>query len=98
MRGPTVFLACALSSSLLAVAAPLEVRQDSNDSSCTAETLSPDTWNNLDIDTFMNDWAAQNVTPAASNNIQALASSFGAPNFFWSARSPWLPLNYANKH
>ncbi|KAF9632935.1 hypothetical protein BFW01_g3798 [Lasiodiplodia theobromae] len=98
MRGPTVFLACALSSSLLAVAAPLEVRQDSNDSSCTAETLSPDTWNNLDIDTFMNDWAAQNVTPAASNNIQALASSFGAPNFFCgldnfcNAGQPCLPI------
>lgn len=51
--------------------------------SCPAETLSADTWKKLDLDKFLAAWAKANVTKAQSNNVQALAQSFGAPNFFW---------------
>ncbi|KAK8061901.1 hypothetical protein PG994_008267 [Apiospora phragmitis] len=51
--------------------------------SCPADTLSADTWKKLDLDKFLAAWAKANVTKAQSNNVQALAQSFGAPNFFW---------------
>lgn len=51
--------------------------------SCPAETLSADTWTKLNLDKFLAAWVKANVTAAKSNNVQALAQSFGAPNFFW---------------
>ncbi|KAK7961947.1 uncharacterized protein PG986_002772 [Apiospora aurea] len=69
--------------------------------SCPAETLSADTWTKLDLDKFLAAWAKANVTAAKSNNVQALAQSFGAPNFFCSrsgldnfcnAGQPCLPV------
>ncbi|KAK8852028.1 hypothetical protein PGQ11_014507 [Apiospora arundinis] len=66
--------------------------------SCPAETLSADTWKKLDLDKFLAAWAKANVTKAQSNNVQALAQSFGAPNFFCgldnfcNAGQPCLPV------
>lgn len=51
--------------------------------SCPAEVLSVDTWKKLDLDKFLAAWTKANVTKAQTNNVQALAQSFGAPNFFW---------------
>ncbi|KAK8104359.1 uncharacterized protein PG998_011392 [Apiospora kogelbergensis] len=50
--------------------------------SCPAEVLSVDTWKKLDLDKFLAAWTKANVTKAQTNNVQALAQSFGAPNFF----------------
>ncbi|KAK7914957.1 hypothetical protein PG985_012660 [Apiospora marii] len=66
--------------------------------SCPAETLSADTWTKLDLDKFLAAWVKANVTAAKSNNVQALAQSFGAPNFFCgldnfcNAGQPCLPV------
>lgn len=74
----------ALSISVQAAALPSPVPQTGTGAgSCPAEALTPDTWTKLDIDKFLVDWAAANVTNTGSNNVQALAQSFGAPNFFW---------------
>jgi hypothetical protein len=50
--------------------------------SCATEPLNSTTWKNLDIDTFLKD-AVKNVSATTTNNVQAFADSFGAPNFFW---------------
>ncbi|KAG4414243.1 hypothetical protein IFR04_012615 [Cadophora malorum] len=50
------------------------------------------------MDTFLKNWAAKNVTVQKTNNVQALADSFGAPNFFCgidnfcNAGQPCLPV------
>ncbi|KAH6871542.1 hypothetical protein B0T10DRAFT_568245 [Thelonectria olida] len=49
--------------------------------SCDTEPLSESTWTSLDIDAYLKSWAA-NVTTTPTNNVQSLADSFGAPNFF----------------
>lgn len=51
--------------------------------SCPTEPLTPSTWTSLNLDTFLSNWVAANVTATSTNNIQALAASFGAPNFEW---------------
>ncbi|EOD48349.1 hypothetical protein UCRNP2_4901 [Neofusicoccum parvum UCRNP2] len=99
MRSPSLLVAYALSTSVCGLALPLEARQDTDDATCTAEALTPDTWKSLDIDTFMNDWTAYNITPTEKNNIQTLSASFGAPNFFCgldsfcNAGQPCLPID-----
>ncbi|KAG4422597.1 hypothetical protein IFR04_004218 [Cadophora malorum] len=66
--------------------------------SCKTDPLTGDIWKTLDIDTFLKDWTAANVTKATTNNIQALSASFGAPNFFCgldqfcNADQPCLPV------
>lgn len=74
-----------LSAIQLSSASPIALPQGtgSGADSCTTEALTADTWKSLNIDTFLKDWTAANVTAATTNNVQALASSFGAPNFFW---------------
>lgn len=74
---PLVFLGLGLGS----VASPVPQTQASD--SCSAEPLEAATWESLNLDTFLQNWVTENLTEAATNNIQALSSSFGAPNFFW---------------
>jgi hypothetical protein len=50
--------------------------------SCDTDPLTQETWTSLNIDQFLIDWTP-NVTQAETNNVQALADSFGSPNFFW---------------
>ncbi|CAI6337943.1 unnamed protein product [Periconia digitata] len=65
--------------------------------SCASEALDPTTWTKLNIDDFLAE-AAKNYTKTTTNNVQALASSFGAPNFFCgldnfcNAGQPCLPI------
>ncbi|CAG8962208.1 hypothetical protein HYFRA_00005261 [Hymenoscyphus fraxineus] len=65
--------------------------------SCPSEALNNDTWIELDLDNFLLE-AAHNITPAETNNVQALAEYFGAPNFFCgldnfcNAGQPCLPV------
>ncbi|KAF4341200.1 hypothetical protein FBEOM_4858 [Fusarium beomiforme] len=60
----------------------LAIRQSSTGAkSCDTEPLSQQTWTSLDIDKFLKDWTP-NATATPTNNVQALADSFGAPNFF----------------
>ncbi|EXK76077.1 hypothetical protein FOQG_19165 [Fusarium oxysporum f. sp. raphani 54005] len=65
--------------------------------SCDSEPLTEDTWISLNIDQFLTDWTP-NVTQAETNNVQALADSFGSPNFFCgidqfcNAGQPCLPV------
>ncbi|KAF9778787.1 hypothetical protein IL306_003263 [Fusarium sp. DS 682] len=60
----------------------LAIRQSGQGAkSCDTEPLSQQTWTTLNIDKYLNDWTP-NVTAASTNNVQALADSFGAPNFF----------------
>jgi hypothetical protein len=73
--------ACALSLFSVSLAVPLA--QTTGADSCPSELLTAATWDSLNIDTFLANWSAQNVTVTATNNIQSLAASFGAPNFFW---------------
>ncbi|RBR19801.1 hypothetical protein FVER53590_13832 [Fusarium verticillioides] len=60
----------------------LAIRQSGTGTkSCDTEPLARTTWVNLGIDKFLKDWTP-NVTVTPTNNVQALADSFGAPNFF----------------
>jgi len=96
MRVHNLFLLCSAS---LIVATPVARPQGVGEGadSCPSETLSPDTWNKLKIDDFLAQ-AAKNYTRTTTNNIQSLASSFGAPNFFCgldnfcNAGQPCLPI------
>ncbi|KAH9215333.1 hypothetical protein DL95DRAFT_500748 [Leptodontidium sp. 2 PMI_412] len=49
--------------------------------SCDSDPLTVDTWTSLKIDDFLKNNAA-NLTKSTTNNVQSLADSFGAPNFF----------------
>lgn len=66
--------------------------------SCPSEPLAPKTWTDLKIDDFLAE-AAKNYTRTKTNNIQSLADSFGAPNFFCgldsfcNAGQPCLPID-----
>lgn len=83
----------ALSISAQVAALPSPVAQAGTGAgSCPSEALTAETWTKLDIDKFLADWAAANVTNTGSNNVQALAQSFGAPNFFWYPAPPSLLL------
>ncbi|KAF5985603.1 hypothetical protein FCOIX_1956 [Fusarium coicis] len=63
----------------------LAIRQSGTGTkSCDTEPLARTTWVNLGIDKFLQDWTP-NVTATPTNNVQALADSFGTPNFFWYA-------------
>ncbi|KAH8688914.1 hypothetical protein GQ44DRAFT_744878 [Phaeosphaeriaceae sp. PMI808] len=65
--------------------------------SCASDPLSVDTWNTLKVDDFLVE-AVKSYTPTTTNNIQSLADSFGAPNFFCgldkfcNAGQPCLPI------
>ncbi|EUC50793.1 hypothetical protein COCMIDRAFT_641 [Bipolaris oryzae ATCC 44560] len=65
--------------------------------SCRVDALEPKTWTDLKIDDFLAG-AAKNYTRTTSNNVQSLAASFGAPNFFCgldkfcNAGQPCLPI------
>ena len=65
--------------------------------SCASEALDPATWTNLKIDDFLVE-AAKYYTRTKTNNVQSLANSFGAPNFFCgldnfcNAGQPCLPI------
>ncbi|CAG8972587.1 hypothetical protein HYALB_00011319 [Hymenoscyphus albidus] len=65
--------------------------------SCPSEPLNNDTWIELDLDNYLME-AAHNITPTETNNVQALAQYFGAPNFFCgldsfcNAGQPCLPV------
>ncbi|XP_014562452.1 hypothetical protein COCVIDRAFT_10862 [Bipolaris victoriae FI3] len=65
--------------------------------SCRVSALEPKTWTDLKIDDFLAA-ATKNYTRTTSNNVQSLAASFGAPNFFCgldkfcNAGQPCLPI------
>ncbi|KAL5331066.1 hypothetical protein ACEPPN_000595 [Leptodophora sp. 'Broadleaf-Isolate-01'] len=96
MRFQPLFLAASAIS--YAAASPLPQGTGTGADSCKTDPLTADTWKTLDIDTFLKDWTAANVTKATTNNVQALSSSFGAPNFFCgldqfcNADQPCLPV------
>lgn len=78
MRHSILFLTSAFVS--MVVASPLP-QAGTGAESCDSEPLNADTWRKLKIDDHLKN-AAKNLT-STSNNVQGLASSFGAPNFFW---------------
>jgi hypothetical protein len=65
--------------------------------SCAADPLEQKTWTGLKIDEFLTS-AAKTYPRTKSNNVQSLAASFGAPNFFCgldkpcNAGQPCLPV------
>ncbi|KAH8693311.1 hypothetical protein GQ44DRAFT_765283 [Phaeosphaeriaceae sp. PMI808] len=65
--------------------------------SCAAAPLEQKTWTDLKIDDFLVS-TAKNYTRTKTNNVQSLAASFGAPNFFCgldkfcNAGQPCLPI------
>ncbi|KAL5631007.1 hypothetical protein BROUX41_000879 [Berkeleyomyces rouxiae] len=69
-----------------------------NNASCPIDVLAPQTWNRLQLDTWLNDWVKANVTAKETNNVQELATTFGAPNFgcgvdqFCDAGQPCAPV------
>jgi hypothetical protein len=81
------------------LASPLALPQGtgSGADSCPAKPLEPQTWTDLKIDDFLTS-AAKNYIRTLTNNIQSLAASFGAPNFFCgldkfcNAGQPCLPI------
>lgn len=50
---------------------------------CTADTINKQTWQDFGMNIFLTAWSAVNVTVEDTNNVQSMAASFGAPNFFW---------------
>jgi hypothetical protein len=65
--------------------------------SCAADPLEQKTWTDLKIDEFLAT-AAKTYPRTKSNNVQSLAASFGAPNYFCgleqscNAGQPCLPI------
>ncbi|KAF4432689.1 hypothetical protein F53441_13806 [Fusarium austroafricanum] len=60
----------------------LAIRQSGgNKKTCDTDPLTQATWTNLNMDQWLKNWTP-NVTAQPTNNVQALADSFGAPNFF----------------
>ncbi|KAF6819229.1 hypothetical protein CMUS01_11762 [Colletotrichum musicola] len=84
--------------SAIASATPLPQGTGKGADSCPTDPLETATWTKLNLDKFMSDWVTANVTETKSNNVQALADSFGAPNFFCglssfcNAGQPCLPI------
>ncbi|CAL3972068.1 hypothetical protein PZA11_005281 [Diplocarpon coronariae] len=76
MYFPSVLLAAAIP---LAIANPVP---RANKASCETEELSSATWKTLGIDKWLAGWTTSNYTATPTNQVQALADSFGAPNFF----------------
>lgn len=74
-----------LSSAASVLATPTPQGTGTGADSCPVDPLTADTWTKLDIDQFLEKWVQANFTaPAAGgSSIQALAATFGAPNFFW---------------
>lgn len=86
MRFQATLAICGFSLFSCSAAAPSTLLQRATTStSCASEALTPDTWISLEIDTFLAAWSAANVTVTATDNVQSLAASFDAPNFFWWA-------------
>ncbi|KAH6699999.1 hypothetical protein BKA61DRAFT_496068 [Leptodontidium sp. MPI-SDFR-AT-0119] len=93
---------CLLSTVLIAsvLAAPVPQGTGDGTDSCPVEALELDTWTELDIDAFLTGWIEANYTAptVGGNTIQALAATFGAPNFFCgldsfcNAGQPCLPV------
>ena len=85
--------------STVASASPMALPQGTGTGadSCPTSSLEPKTWTDLRIDDFLAS-AAKNYTRTTSNNVQSLAASFGAPNFFCgldkfcNAGQPCLPI------
>jgi hypothetical protein len=78
MRFQSLLLTCAVSSVL---ASPLP--QASGSDECKTESLTLDTWQKLGIEDYLTQWTTYSLSKVESNAVQNLASSFGAPNFFW---------------
>ncbi|KAL5604936.1 uncharacterized protein BROUX77_005122 [Berkeleyomyces rouxiae] len=91
------FFLIALSLFNPATANPIALPQNNGDGadSCSTEPLNEATWTKLKVDGFLNT-TAQSLT---TNNVQGLASSLGAPNFFCgldkfcNAGQPCLPVD-----
>jgi hypothetical protein len=82
-----------------ALASPLALPQGTGTGadSCAADPLEQKTWTDLKIDEFLAT-AAKTYPRTKTNNVQSLAASFGAPNFFCgleqscNAGQPCLPI------
>ncbi|KAK0390103.1 hypothetical protein NLU13_3676 [Sarocladium strictum] len=89
-----------LSSAASVLATPTPQGTGTGADSCPVDPLTADTWTKLNIDQFLEKWVQANFTaPAAGgSSIQALAATFGAPNFFCgldafcNAGQPCLPV------
>ncbi|KAI9047219.1 hypothetical protein LZ554_008673 [Drepanopeziza brunnea f. sp. 'monogermtubi'] len=96
MLFPTVLLALAATP---IIATPLALPQGTGTGadSCPSDPLSKETWMSLKLDDFLLD-TAKNLTVAPTNNVQAVADYYGAPNFFCgldnfcNAGQPCLPV------
>jgi hypothetical protein len=81
------------------LASPLALPQGTGTGadSCAADPLEQKTWTDLKIDDFLAT-TAKTYPRTKSNNVQSLAASFGAPNFFCgldkpcNAGQPCLPI------
>ncbi|KAK2629132.1 hypothetical protein QTJ16_002235 [Diplocarpon rosae] len=97
MRVQSVLLAAA--SIPIALATPVPAGTGTGADSCESEPLTADTWKKLEMDRWLEQWGANNLTAAATNNVQALADSFDAPNFFCgldnfcNAGQPCVPVD-----
>jgi hypothetical protein len=83
MRTQILLAACSFSTFWSSLAAPSTLLQHRDTTSCATEPLTADTWNSYGVDVFLASWSAVNVTVTPTDNVQSLAASFGAPNFFW---------------
>ncbi|PBP24921.1 hypothetical protein BUE80_DR004151 [Diplocarpon rosae] len=98
MRVQSVLLA-AVAAIPIALATPVPAGTGDGTDSCKSEPLNIDTWKKLEMDRWLDQWAANNFTAASTNNVQALADSFGAPNMFCgldkfcNAGQPCVPVD-----
>ncbi|KAK2001135.1 hypothetical protein LX36DRAFT_653634 [Colletotrichum falcatum] len=98
MRYQSIAATCQALFMLQAVATPLSIRQITPQPvvSCPTKELSNTTWIEEDVDGFLA-LASQNYKQYPDNNIQALGTYLGAPNFFCgvnefcNAGQPCLP-------
>lgn len=81
MRHSILLLTSAFLSTISPVVATPLPQDGSGAKSCDSDPLNADTWKKLKIDDFLTS-EAKNLS-SNSNNVQGLAGSFGAPNFFW---------------
>ena len=83
MRTQILLAVCSFSTFWSSLAAPSALLQHRDTTSCPTGPLTADTWNSSGVDAFLASWSAVNVTVTPTDNVQSLAASFGAPNFFW---------------
>ncbi|KIM96750.1 hypothetical protein OIDMADRAFT_32668 [Oidiodendron maius Zn] len=99
MRTQILLAVCSFSTFWTSLAAPSALLQYRDTTSCPTGPLTADTWESYGVDVFLATWSAVNVTVTPTDNVQSLAASFGAPNFFCgldetcNAGQPCVPVD-----